>query len=88
MFDFLSLATLRMCIILISYTVIYGLILLSVFWVIHIILCSHYSRTFSLRSKSDTFATLLHFFSWVSTQFGQTIMVIQCDNGREFDNSS
>jgi hypothetical protein len=44
--------------------------------------------TFSLRVKSDTFSTLLHFFSYVSTQFGRTIKAIQCDNGREFDNAS
>jgi histone deacetylase 1/2 len=47
---------------------------------------SHYSWTFSLRAKSDTFPTLLHFFTWVSTQFGLTIKVVQCDNGLEFDN--
>ena len=34
---------------------------------------SHYSWTFSLRAKSETFSTLLHFFAWVSTQFGLTI---------------
>jgi transposase InsO family protein len=49
---------------------------------------SHYSWTFPLRAKSDTFPTLLHFFAWVSTQFGLTIKAVQCDNGREFDNST
>jgi transposase InsO family protein len=49
---------------------------------------SHYSWTFPLRAKSDTFSMLLHFFTWVSTQFGLTIKVVQCDNGREFDNST
>jgi hypothetical protein len=49
---------------------------------------SHYSWTFPLRAKSDAFFTLLHFFAWVSTQFGLTIKVVQCDNGREFDNST
>jgi hypothetical protein len=49
---------------------------------------SHYSWTFPLRAKSDTFTTLLHFFTWVSTQFGLTIKAVQCDNGREFDNSA
>jgi hypothetical protein len=44
---------------------------------------SHYSWTFPLRAKSDTFPTLLHFFAWVSTQFGLTIKAVQCDNGRE-----
>jgi len=49
---------------------------------------SHYSWTFPLRLKSDTFTTLSHFFAWVSTQFGHPIQAIQCDNGREFDNST
>nr|CAB3451012.1 unnamed protein product [Digitaria exilis] len=35
---------------------------------------------------SDAFPTLLHFFAWVSTQFGCTVKAAQCDNGREFDN--
>ena len=47
---------------------------------------SHYSWTFPLRAKSETFPTL-HFFAWVSTQFGLTVKAVQCDNGREFDNS-
>jgi hypothetical protein len=29
-----------------------------------------------------------HFFAYVSTQFGCTIRSVQCNNGREFDNSS
>ena len=49
---------------------------------------SHYTWTFPLRAKSETFPTLLHFFVWVSTQFGLTIKAVQCDNGREFDNST
>ena len=49
---------------------------------------SHYSWTFPLRAKSETFPTLLHFFDWVSTQFGLTIKAVQCDNGREFDNNT
>jgi hypothetical protein len=28
------------------------------------------------------------FFVFVSTQFGRTIKVVQCDNGHEFDNAS
>src|SRR6185312_14847505 len=43
---------------------------------------------FLLCAKSETFATLLHFFAWVSTQFGLTIKAVQCNNGREFDNST
>ncbi|WVZ87055.1 hypothetical protein U9M48_033752 [Paspalum notatum var. saurae] len=49
---------------------------------------SHYSWTFPLRFKSETFSTLSHFFAWVSTQFGLTIKAVQCDNGREFDNNA
>ena len=49
---------------------------------------SHYSWTFPLRAKSETFPTLLHFFAWVSTQFGLTIKAVQCDNGREFDDNT
>ncbi|WVZ97078.1 hypothetical protein U9M48_042639 [Paspalum notatum var. saurae] len=44
------------------------------------------SPTFPLRSKSEAFSTISHFFTWVSTQFGLTIKAVQCDNGREFDN--
>jgi hypothetical protein len=40
------------------------------------------------RQKSDTFPTLSHFSAFVSTQFGRTVRSVQCDNGREFDNSS
>jgi hypothetical protein len=49
--------------------------------------CTHYSWTFSLRQKFDTFPTLSHFFDFVSTQFGRTIWSVQCD-GHEFDNST
>jgi hypothetical protein len=35
--------------------------------------CTHYSWTFLLRHKSDTFPTLSHFFAYMSTQFGCTI---------------
>jgi hypothetical protein len=50
--------------------------------------CTHYLWTFPLRQKSNTFPTLSHFFAFVSTQFGRTIRSVQCDNGREFDNST
>jgi hypothetical protein len=49
---------------------------------------SHYSWTFPPHAKSETFPTLLHFFAWVSTQFGLTVKAVQCDNGREFDNNT
>jgi hypothetical protein len=50
--------------------------------------CSHYLWTFPLRLKSDAFPTLTQFFAYVKTQFGVTIKAVQCDNGREFDNSN
>jgi hypothetical protein len=49
---------------------------------------THYLWIFPLKLKSDTFTTLSNFFAYVSNQFGKKIKVIQCDNGREFDNSS
>jgi hypothetical protein len=49
--------------------------------------CSHFVWAFPLKFKSDTFSTLANFFSFVSTQFSRTIKSVQCDNGREFDNS-
>ena len=49
---------------------------------------SHHVWTFPLRLKSNTFSTIAHFFAYVATQFGCTIKSMQCDNGREFDNSS
>jgi hypothetical protein len=48
---------------------------------------THYLWTFPLKLKSDTFTTLFNFLAYVSTQFGRTAKAIQCDNGREFDNS-
>ena len=42
---------------------------------------SHYSWTFPLRAKSETFPTLLHFFAWVSTQFGLTVKAVQVTTG-------
>jgi hypothetical protein len=49
---------------------------------------SHFVWTFPLHVKSDTFSTLSNFFAYVSTQFGCTMKVVQCDNGREFSNAS
>jgi hypothetical protein len=48
----------------------------------------HYSWTFPLRLKYDTFLTITQFFSFVSSQSGRKVKSIQCDNGCEFDNSS
>jgi transposase InsO family protein len=49
---------------------------------------TRYLWNFPLKLKSDTFTTLSNFFAYVFNQFGRKIKVIQCDNGREFDNSS
>jgi hypothetical protein len=49
---------------------------------------THYLWTFPLKLKSDTFTTLSNFFAYVSNQFDRKVIAIQCDNGREFDNSS
>jgi transposase InsO family protein len=49
---------------------------------------SHFLWTFPLRLKSDTFSTLSQFFAYARTQFGASIKAVQCDNGREFDNST
>ena len=38
--------------------------------------------------KSDTYSTLTNFLAYASTQFGATVKAIQCDNEKEFDNSS
>jgi hypothetical protein len=48
---------------------------------------THYLQTFPLKLKPDTFTTLSNFFAYVPTQFDRTVKAIQCDNGREFDNS-
>jgi hypothetical protein len=54
--------------------------------------CTHYSWTFLLRHKSDTFPTLSLSlslsFAYVFTQFSCTIRSVQCNNGCEFDNFS
>ena len=43
---------------------------------------------FPLRTKYEAFPTLRRFFAWVSTQFGLPVKAVQCDNGREFDNTT
>jgi len=79
-------------IILILYTVIYGPLQLSVCRVLNIILSFlMITRTICglfLYALSDTYTTLTHFFAHVQTQFGVTVKAVQCDNGKEFDNSS
>jgi hypothetical protein len=49
---------------------------------------SHFVWTFPLHVESHTFSSLSNFFAYVSTQFGRTIKVVQCDDGREFNNTS
>lgn len=48
---------------------------------------SHFLWVYPLRYKHETFSKFLHFSNYVKTQFGRTIKSLQCDNGREFDNS-
>jgi hypothetical protein len=49
---------------------------------------SHFVWTIPLHIKSDTFSALSKFSAYVSTQFGHTIKAAQCDNDRQFDNTS
>jgi transposase InsO family protein len=49
---------------------------------------SRYILTFPLRFKSDVAATLRDFYHLVLNQFHLSIQSVQCDNGREFDNST
>jgi hypothetical protein len=48
---------------------------------------SHFIWSFLLHFMSEMFSTILHFFSYVCTQFGVTVRSAQCDNGHEFNNS-
>jgi hypothetical protein len=41
-----------------------------------------------LCALNPTLFPLVNFFAYVSTQFGCTIKVVECDNGYEFDNAS
>ena len=50
--------------------------------------CTHYLWTFPLCFKSDTFSALSNFIAYATTQFGASVKAVQCDNGKEFDNSS
>jgi len=47
---------------------------------------THYLWTFPLKLKSDTFSTIRDFHTYVLTHFQCRISLVQCDNGREFDN--
>lgn len=49
---------------------------------------SHYTQTFPLKNKSETFLLLFHFQKYIQTQFSTTIKSFQCDNGREFNTTS
>jgi hypothetical protein len=50
---------------------------------------THYLWTFPLKQKSDSFTTLSNFFLLMLLLSSVCIVkAIQCDNGREFDNSS
>jgi histone deacetylase 1/2 len=49
---------------------------------------SHYMWTYPIRLKSDVHLLLVNFHAFVRTHFLTTIRTIQCDNGKEFDNSA
>ncbi|EMS54188.1 Putative late blight resistance protein-like protein R1B-14 [Triticum urartu] len=48
---------------------------------------SHFICTFPIRAKSDVHALFVNFQRYVFTHFSLPIRFLQCDNGREFDNS-
>lgn len=48
---------------------------------------TQYFWSFPLRKKSDVYNTFVAFHAYASTQFNLSIQSIQCDNGREFDNT-
>ncbi|WVZ91380.1 hypothetical protein U9M48_037560 [Paspalum notatum var. saurae] len=49
---------------------------------------THYMWTFPLRNKSEVTTTFQNFYALILTQFHIRIQSLQCDNGREFDNST
>ena len=79
---------------LILFVVIYGRLLLlasldlNKYYLVILDDCTHYLWTFPLRFKSDTFSAISNFLAYASTQFGASIKAVQCDNGKEFDNST
>ncbi|XP_020167897.1 uncharacterized protein [Aegilops tauschii subsp. strangulata] len=48
---------------------------------------SHFIWTFPLRAKSDVHSVFVNFQHYVYTHFSLPIRFLQCDNGREFDNT-
>ncbi|KAJ9545524.1 hypothetical protein OSB04_025231 [Centaurea solstitialis] len=48
---------------------------------------THYTWTFPLKAKSETYSTIVHFYTYIKTQFSSNIKSLQCDNGREFNNT-
>jgi histone deacetylase 1/2 len=49
---------------------------------------SHFMWSFPLRLKSDVHSILTRFHAFIRTHFNSTIATIQCDNGKEFDNTT
>lgn len=47
---------------------------------------THYVWTFPLRAKSDVFQFLVAFHAYIQTQFNLSLLALQSDNGKEFDN--
>ncbi|KAI3722068.1 hypothetical protein L2E82_33093 [Cichorium intybus] len=48
---------------------------------------SHFLWVFPLRAKTDVFTVFCNFRMYVKNQFKTDIQSLQCDNGREFDNT-
>ena len=77
---------------LILFIVIFGRLLLLAFQDLNIIwsylmialtICGLFPYVLSL-----TLSSLSNFTSYATTQFGASVKEVQCDNGKEFDNSS
>ncbi|KAL8138353.1 hypothetical protein V2J09_004354 [Rumex salicifolius] len=49
---------------------------------------SHFTWVYPLKTKSETFSKFKEFYNLILTQFKVKIQHLQCDNGKEFDNSS
>ena len=49
---------------------------------------SHFAWTFPLRQKSDVFPTIRNFIAFVKNHINLPVLIIQTNNGREFDNAS
>jgi hypothetical protein len=77
---------------LILYIVTYRHLQSSVYLAINIIwsfmMIAHIICGLFLFVLNQTLSALTTFIAYASTQFGASVKTIQCDNNREFDNSS